>query len=123
MKNFLLIAFTLMVVSATAQNSTPCKVVHIGMNQAEVMKLCGNPTERDTLGLDKNSSHDYLIIWHYGNPGMEDNQRVSFTNDRVTEVVSNGKKYDEMLAKVKSGGMKGADLEKELNKLNAENCK
>ena len=124
MKELLFTAFVLIFCfTLKAQTASPCKVIKKGMKQSDVLKLCGNPDERDTLGHDKNMPDAPLIEWHYGKPKAENNQRVQFSGDVVTSVVASGKKYEELIARLLSGDLKSADLEKEIDQMNAENCK
>jgi hypothetical protein len=115
---FLFILFTV-----NAQVTKPCKVVKTGMIQAQVIKLCGDPDECDSLGYDKKTADKFIIIWHYGTPGTDDNQRVEFNGDNVVSVISSGKKYEELLARLVKKEIDSKDLIAEIDRVNTENCK
>ncbi len=103
----------------------PCKVVKLQMSSEEVLKLAGEPTEIDSLGYDseKDGKRDFVIIWHYGTPDKPGNQRVQFVNNKVTEVVPDGIKYDELLELIAKGEIPKDKIEERLAKVYSEGCK
>lgn len=103
MKRILLVL--LFIVLHVVVNAQPCKFVKEGMVRSEVLKLVGAPTKIDTIGTDLNSDSttNHIVIWQYGAVEKEGNQRVVFYGDKVSQVIPDGKKYDELQLAIKNG--------------------
>ena len=103
MKRILLVLF--FIVIHVAVKAQPCKFVKEGMVKSEVLKLVGAPTKIDSLGQDINSDStvSYITIWNYGAIEKDGNQRVVFYGDKVSQVIPDGKKYDELQLAIKNG--------------------
>jgi len=110
MKRILLVL--LFIVLQVVVNAQPCKFVKEGMVKGDVLKLVGTPTEIDSLGEDINSdsTSNYIIVWHYGAVEKEGNQRVVFYGDKVSQVIPDGKKYDELQLAIKNGRIPKQDI-------------
>lgn len=121
-KLFPLVVFVLISSLIIAQ---PCKVVNEGMLKSEVLKLVGMPTEMDTLGSDTkvDGSKVLIVVWQYGEVGKKGNQRVEFMGDKVSNVIADGKKYDELMKAFQNGNMPKGELTERIAKLNKEGCK
>jgi|GEM_PF-3870272 hypothetical protein len=93
------------IVLHTTVHSQPCKFVKEGMIRSDVIKLVGAPIEIDTLGADFNSDSisNHIVIWQYGAISKDGNQRVVFYGDKVSQVIPDGKKYDELQIAIKNG--------------------
>jgi len=117
-----LVAFVLISSFIIAQ---PCKVVKVGMLKSEVRKLAGKPTEMDTLGSEYKEDGSKLLIvaWQYGEVGKDRNQRVEFMGDKVSNVIANGKKYDELMKAFHKGDIPKGELTERIEKLNSEECR
>ena len=103
----------------------PCKSVKIDMTQSEVIKLCGEPSEIDTLGKEKARKDEagYFIVWQYGTPGEDNNQQVEFNDDAVTNVISNAKKYSELCVELKDKKVTIEEFTAKVSEMNSEFCK
>jgi hypothetical protein len=116
------IVFALLLLCSSLSYSQPCKTVIIGMTSAKVLKAVGKPTEIDTLGFDKVNPNQTIVVWQYGNPLSDSNQRVQFIGDNVESVIANGKKFDDLMLDFKNGKVKTDELQGEIDKINKE-CK
>jgi len=118
---FASVIFTVFISFISAQ---PCKQVRVGMTSAEVLKAVGKPTEIDTLGSESPVRNKGLImVWQYGDPDKEGNQRVEFSGNSVTNIIADGKKFDELIFALKQGKIPKGELEKRIEKINREGCK
>ena len=111
MKTFALL--TILILSVIIANAQPCKLVKPGMNKAQVQELVGEPTEISVLGKDGDIE---LAVWHYGN------QRISFRNELVDEVVADGKGYDELAMMLYNKQITTEEYQTRLNELNRVAC-
>ena len=96
------------------------------MTQAEVLILVGQPTEIDTVISPSGNDSGAILctVWQYGDVMKPGNQRVEFYGDKVgAEVISDGKKYDDLLLDCQLGKFPMTELRDRIRKLNAENCK
>jgi hypothetical protein len=96
------------------------------MTKSEVVKLVGQPTEIDTLGADKYASpgEGTIVVWLYGDVTKYGNQRVLFEGDKVSsEVIADGKKYDELIAALQKGEVNASELEARIEEINRNACK
>src|ERR1043166_7765446 len=117
MKTF--ISFFLLACVVSFVHAQPCKTIKQGMSQMEVLKLAGKPTEVDSLGTTlKDEKAVSMYVWQYGNAGKEGNQRVEFQDDKVVEVIADGKKYDELLLAVHRGEVPSKELNARIQKIN-----
>ncbi len=113
------------ILSGFLLNAQPCKLVKKGMTQEQVTQAVGTPSEVNHLGADilKDGNKVQLVVWQYGDPKEDGNQRVFFSDGIVTEIVSDGKKYDILLAQVRIGKISEAELSEQIEKMNAEGCR
>jgi len=119
---FASVIFTVFISSISAQ---PCKQVRIGMTSSDVLKAVGKPTEIDTLGseISRGRNKGLIMVWQYGDPAKEGNQRVEFSGNSVTNIIADGKKFDELMVALKQGKIPKGELEKRIEKINREGCK
>ncbi|CAN5664802.1 hypothetical protein BH11BAC1_BH11BAC1_00130 [soil metagenome] len=110
-----------------AASAQPCKQVRMGMTKAEVLALVGAPTEIDTISTFYRTGEQqvlYTVVWQYGDVSKDGNQRVQFMGDVVDgDVISDGKKYDELMVALRRRGASGSEMEEQGKKLNSEGCK
>jgi outer membrane protein assembly factor BamE (lipoprotein component of BamABCDE complex) len=122
----ILIAFIAFVSISSFMYAQPCKQVKTGMTADEVLKLVGKPTEVNSLGSYNNpdGTKSSMFVWQYGEPTKEGNQRVEFLKDeKVTTVIADGKKYDELMIAFKNGEIPKEEISDRIEKLNKESCK
>lgn len=123
MKNITsIIILTFIISFAHAQ---PCKQVKVGMTSTEVLKLVGKPTEIDSLGsnINQDGSRSAMVVWQYGEPSKDGNQRIEFSVGKVDNVIADGKKYDELMIAVRQKKIPREELTVRIEKLNREGCK
>ena len=106
-------------------HAQPCKKVKPGMSKVEVLKAVGTPIEIDTLGYDNFADRKGLmVVWQYGAVNKDGNQRVSFTDNKVSgEVIADGLKYDELMKQFTRKEITYKEYQNRLKKMNKENCK
>jgi hypothetical protein len=121
------LSFLIIFLSAfQSANGQPCKIVKPGMTKSEVLKLAGPPTEIDTVFIDKgqDTGRKIIEVWQYGDPAMYGNQRVKFTGNVVdSNVIADGKKYDELMLAFQHGEFTESELFKRINDMNEKLCK
>ena len=100
---------------ATDIHAQICKTVKQGMNSAEVLKVAGLPDSTTFLGVDNVT--DTLIIWHYKN------QDAVLSGNKVSKVIFDPKRENELSQKVLDGNMSPEEYEKLLEDLNQNSCK
>ena len=112
----------LLLINSPCLFAQPCKFVKPGMTSEEVIKLVGEPTEINNLGSEKDTKAT-MVVWQYGAPSEEGNQRVEFRNDKVVEVIPDGNLYDQLTLAVSRGAITVDEFKKQVEALKAEGCK
>jgi hypothetical protein len=114
MKN-IVIVFAMLIVTIT-MDAQPCKYLSQGMTKANAIKLVGKPTEIVFLGTD-NVSGDSLVAWNYGN------QQVTFFGNKISRIISDYKKEEEVIKKFENHEISQNELVKELDIIHSKACR
>ncbi len=103
----------------------PCKKINPGMTKSEVLKLIGKANEINTLGYNvtADGEKELLEVWQYKNTDNDNHQRVEFTGEKVTSVIADGEKYDELMKAFQKGDFPKEELIARIDRLNKEACK
>jgi len=113
MKNILFIL--ILFYSASNLDAQPCKYLNQGMTKANAIKLVGKPTEVVFLGID-DASGDSVTAWNYGS------QQVKFIGIKISRIISDYRKEEEVLKKFENHEISQYELLKELDIIHSRDC-